>query len=158
MILYALACDKGHSFESWFRDSQAFEEQVAIGRVACPICRSAQVAKAIMSPAVVGARGLAAASADAPDGAARPSEMTGNVALLDTRSLELRALIRKTRDRLMAEGHDVGRQFATEARRIHEGTTPARQIYGQASVAEARDLLEDGIMVLPLPIVPEELN
>lgn len=157
MILYALACDGGHSFESWFRDSNAFDDQISVGHVVCPICRSAQVTKAIMSPAVLGTRGPAAASAP-PDGSPRLPEMTGNVALLDDRSLELRALFRKVRDKVIAEGHDVGRQFASEARRIHDGEAPARQIYGEASVAEARDLLQDGIMVLPMPIVPEELN
>ena len=52
----------------------------------------------------------------------------------------------------------MGADFAAEARRIHDGETPPRQIYGQASPAEARDLLDDGIMVLPMPVMPDELN
>ena len=173
MILYALACDSGHRFESWFRDSAAYDGQVAHDLVACPTCHSTHVAKAIMAPAVVGGRlgeragAASGASADTSDTASAGTALTDSlprsdasksVALMDDKSRALRDLIRGFRDKLVAEGHDVGADFAAEARRIHDGETPPRQIYGQASPAEARDLLDDGIMVLPMPVMPDELN
>jgi hypothetical protein len=50
MIRYALACDKGHSFESWFQDSAAYDKQAKRKLIACPHCGSVAVDKAIMAP------------------------------------------------------------------------------------------------------------
>lgn len=150
MIRYQLACDAGHGFESWFRDSQAYDEQAAAGLLACPVCQSARVGKSIMAPAVV-----ARASVPARE-AVRPAETP--VALLDETTQAARELLKAVREKILADAQDVGDAFATEARRIHEGEAPARQIHGVATLAETRELLEDGIRVLPVPVVPDELN
>ena len=50
MIRYALACDKGHTFESWFANSAAYDKQAKRSLIACPVCNSAKVEKAIMAP------------------------------------------------------------------------------------------------------------
>lgn len=52
---------------------------------------------------------------------------------------------------MLAQAEDVGERFADEARRMHHGETEHRQIRGQASVADALELLEEGVPVLPLP-------
>ena len=80
------------------------------------------------------------------------------VTLLDERRTELRRLARALRDKIMAETQDVGLRFPDEARRMHEGEIPHREIRGQATIDEARSLLEDGVMILPLPGAPDELN
>lgn len=154
MILYSLACDAGHRFDSWFRDSAAFEDQAARDFVVCPTCASTRVAKTIMAPAIVGGR---APMVQEPD-VATPTETATDVALLDPKRQKVRALLKELRDKVVADGVDVGASFPEEARRIHHGEAPTRQIYGQATIAEARDLVEDGIMVLPLPIVSDDLN
>ena len=147
MILYALACDAGHRFESWFRDSGTFDEQATRRLVTCPVCRSSMVAKSIMAPAVVGSRqGLPEAS------------VATQVALTDEPALALRAAARAFRDKVLAGGRDVGDRFPEQARRMHDGEIPHEPIHGQASLQEARSLVEDGIMILPVPVVPEELN
>ena len=151
MILFTLACDAGHRFESWFRGNDAFDEQVAGGLVECPTCRSTRIAKTIMAPAVLGARASLEPSSDIRAG-------VGVVALLDERRVELRALLKTMRETILAEGQDVGERFPREARRMHDGETPERQIHGKATPDEARRLIEDGIMILPIPIRPEELN
>ena len=56
MIRYALACDKGHTFESWFANSAAYDKQAKRGLVTCPHCGSAKVEKAIMAPRLSGTR------------------------------------------------------------------------------------------------------
>ena len=159
MIRYALCCDEGHRFDSWFYDSSAFDEQAGRGLVTCPICDSRHVVKAIMAPAVVarGARrqpvepatgsGTAVATTSAP----QPVELT----LVDDRR---RDMVRAFREKVLAETRDVGPSFAQEARRIHASDDADERIRGQATLAEARDLLEDGIMVLPLPTLPDDLN
>ncbi len=78
--------------------------------------------------------------------------------LLDERPGAARAMLKAWRAAVLAAGHDVGERFPEEARRMHDGDVPARPIHGKATPDEARDLLEDGIMILPLPSLPEELN
>ena len=155
MIRYALACDAGHRFESWFGSSAAFDSLLATGVLVCPSCGSHHVAKTIMAPAIVAKRGPAAKRAeDTPASGAAPVD----VALLDDKRQELRNAIRAFRDKVLADTQDVGTRFPEEARRMHDGEIAHREIRGQATIDEARALLDDGIMVLPLPTLPDDLN
>jgi hypothetical protein len=147
MIRYALVCSQGHEFESWFPSAAAYDEQTRRGLVACPECSSNQVAKAIMAPAVVGARARAA-----------PAEATAEVALLDRRQRALRDAVRTLRREIEAKTDDVGTKFAELARAMHEGETPERAIRGQATGAEVEALLEDGVGVMPIPAAADDLN
>jgi len=149
MIKYALACEKDHSFESWFPDSGSYETQARRGLIACPVCASTRVAKAIMAPAIVGGQ----------KAERRPIEASpAPVALLDERQQRLREMARRLRDEIVANTDDVGRKFPEEARAIHEGDAPARSIRGQATPDEARALIDEGVGVLPLPFLPDEFN
>jgi hypothetical protein len=148
MIKYALACDRGHEFESWFPSAAAYDAQARRGLVACPECGSNRVAKAIMAPAVVGAARAAAASTEAPN----------DVALLDRKQRALRDAVRALRREIEVNTADVGTKFAELARSMHAGETPERAIRGQASGAEVEALLEEGVGVLPMPTAPDELN
>ena len=133
MIRYTLACDQGHSFESWFKSGAAFDALHAVGHVECPVCGSARVDKALMSPAV---------------------SKTAPAAPLASPTPELEGKLRALRAHLDAHSHDVGQKFATEARRMHLGEVPERPIHGEARPDEARALIEDGVPVLPLPFPP----
>jgi len=148
MIKYALVCEKSHSFESWFPDSESFDRLARRGLVACPECDSIRVAKALMAPAVLGGKKTEAPAEAAP----------ANVALIDDRQQRLRDLAKELRQEIMTKTDDVGRRFPDEARAIHAGEAPLRSIRGQASPEEARALLEEGVGVLPIPHVPDELN
>ena len=157
MIKYALVCDASHEFESWFPGSESYEEQARRGFVACPFCQSTKVSKAIMAPNV--ARKDRAATLDEtapalPAAAATPQP----VALLDAKQQHLRAMMRELHDKIVATSDDVGDAFPEEARKMHDGETPARSIRGKASFEEARSLLDEGIPVLPIPDLPEERN
>ena len=81
-----------------------------------------------------------------------------DVSLLDDRRQELRGLVKAFRDKVLAETQDVGARFPQEARQMHDGDIPHREIRGQATLDEARALLEDGIMILPLPAAPDDFN
>jgi hypothetical protein len=148
MIKYSLSCEKAHSFESWFPNSDSYDVQARRGLIACPECGSARVSKAIMAPAIVGGE----KRQPRQEGPAAP------VALLDERQQRLREVARQLRQEIMANSDDVGMKFPEEARAIHEGEAPARSIRGQATAEEARALIEDGVGVLPLPFLPEEFN
>lgn len=131
MIRYSLRCANDHGFDSWFRSADAFDALSRRGDVQCPDCGSADVAKALMAPRV-------GPSATKPKDAPSPAELVA----------ALRREVEKNSDY-------VGTRFATEARAIHEGTSPRRAIWGEAHRDEARQLVEDGVPVAPLPFLPQ---
>src|ERR1700751_2823083 len=144
MIKYALGCAEGHAFDSWFPNSAAYEKQRKRGFVVCPECGSTRVDKAIMAPAAGG--GARAAVEDSP----------GIVA--DDRRRQAREFLVRMRREIEANTDDVGAKFPQLARAIHLGEEPERAIRGRASLAEAKSLLEDGVGVMPLPLLEDELN
>jgi hypothetical protein len=157
MIRYALRCDRDHEFESWFQSSSAYDAQVRRKLVTCPICGSAKVEKAIMAPRIVGKKGRAHAPEPA---AAPPTEVQGEApaSLMMTQELELRAKLKELRDHVVKNADNVGEQFPHEARAMHYGDKEHRPIYGEASPEEAKAMIEEGIEVSPLPVLPEDRN
>ena len=81
-----------------------------------------------------------------------------DIALLDPRRRAMRAALGALRTKILSEGHDVGTRFPDQARQMHDGAIPVQPIHGQATPDEARGLIEDGIMILPIPELPEGLN
>ena len=158
MIRYALVCEKGHAFESWFADSGAYDRQAKRGLVACPHCGSAKVEKAIMTPRLgtsrKGKRPAEAPATEAPAVAETPAP----VAMVSPQEHEFRAKLKELRDHLVKNADHVGPRFPEEARKMHYGETEHRSIYGEASPEEAKELVEEGIEVHPLPVLPEERN
>lgn len=155
MILYSLNCARDHNFDSWFRDSAAFDQQRARGLVACPVCGSAEVSKAIMAPAL--GRGSRKPEAEAAP-AATAVEPAQPVALMSEKEQALRAMLNAVREHVVTHSDYVGDEFAAKARRMHEGEEEKRSIYGEASRDEIRALIEDEIEVMPLPNAPDERN
>jgi len=144
MIKYALGCAEGHAFDSWFPDSAAYEKQRKRGFVVCPECGSTRVDKAIMAPAVVGAERAPVAAV--PE------------TVVDDRHRRAREFFLRMRREIEANTDDVGSKFPQVARAIHLGEEPERGIRGRASLDEAKSLIEDGIGVLPLPMLEDEVN
>jgi hypothetical protein len=144
MIKYALGCAEGHAFDSWFSDSASYDKQRKRGFVACPECGSTRVDKAIMAPAVVG--GDRATIQAVPE------------LVVDDRRRQAREFFVRMRREIEANTDDVGAKFPDVARAIHFGDEPERAIRGRASLAEAKSLLEDGVAVMALPMLEDELN
>jgi len=154
MIKYALACDKGHTFESWFADSGAYDKQAKRGLITCPVCNSAKVEKAIMAPRLSGARKRGAARE--ADASAAPDKAP--LAMMSPVEQELRAKLKELREHIVKNSDNVGEKFPEEARKMHYGETEHRSIYGVASLDEAKSLAEEGIEVHPIPALPDERN
>ncbi len=130
MIRYALACANGHDFEGWFGELADYDRQAADGRLACPVCASPDVRKAMMAPAISPAR-----------------ERQGLPAVMHEALGAMRRHVEETFDY-------VGDRFAKEARAIHAGEVEKRGIYGEASPTEVKSLVADGVPVAPLPPKP----
>lgn len=160
MIRYALSCEQSHAFESWFKSSDVFDSQVARKLLACPVCGSTKVEKAIMAPAVA-AHSKPRSPVAAPLEESPPSpavEEKSPMAMLSDRERELRDKLKQLRDHLVKNADYVGQEFPEQARRMHYGETERRSIYGEASPEEAAALSEEGIEFHPLPRLPDERN
>ena len=140
MIVFDLRCVTGHVFEAWFASSAAYDAQAAAGQVACPLCGDAQVTKAVMAPSIP-AKGNRRPDAPPP---AMVKEALRHLAQGQAQALD--------------GSQWVGDDFARRARAMHDGTEDAQKIHGQASLAEAKALVEEGVPVapLPFPVVPPE--
>lgn len=137
LIVIDLQCEEGHGFEGWFASSGAFEEQLAQGLIACPSCGNARIRRRPSAPYVQTRR------------SAEPSPPPSPAAI-DALTQQILVHLRQT-----ARGmEDVGERFAEEARRIHYGDSESRGIKGRADGEELRELLDEGILVLPIP--PDE--
>jgi hypothetical protein len=154
MIKYALHCERGHGFESWFPDSAGYEKQRKRGLIDCPVCGSTAIDKQIMAPNV-------RVSADIeihPPAAPQTAPADPAFVMASEQAQKLRAMIRELHAHVAANTEDVGARFAEEARKIHAGEADDRAIRGRASLEEAIELHEEGIGVLPLPPLPDERN
>ncbi|MBI5131134.1 MAG: DUF1178 family protein [Rhodopseudomonas palustris] len=166
MIRYSLRCDNGHQFESWFQSSSAYDSQVRRKLVNCPACDSTKVEKAIMAPRIVGKKGRGRAPEPVEAPASAPAAPTEGAAsgeasatpLLMAQERELRAKLKELRDHIVKTADNVGESFPNEARKMHYGDIEHRPIYGEASPAEAKALIDEGIEVAPLPVLPEDRN
>jgi hypothetical protein len=143
VIAYNLACARGHQFEGWFRDSAAYDVQEAGGTLACPVCGDVHVRKAIMSPSV-----------KTTVTKSKGRDLTPGTAPQPTRQQYVAGL-----RKFIAENAEyVGPRFAEEARKMHYGEAEQRHIYGESTLGEAKELIEEGIDVAPIPPDPDDLN
>jgi hypothetical protein len=167
MIRYNLVCAKGHEFESWFAGSAAYDRQAKRGLVECPICGSAKVGKALMTPRLARSGKSSPAAPAAPETAApetagpdapAASGAPAPVAVISPQEQELRTKLKELREHLVKNADNVGQRFPEEARKMHYGEKEHRSIYGTASPDDARALHEEGIAFAPLPVLPDEHN
>ena len=138
MIVFDLKCGQGHVFEAWFASGAAFDEQATAGQVRCPLCDDAHVGKAVMAPSI-------------------PAK--GNTRPVDVKSA-MRALA-AVQAKALKGSEWVGSAFPERARAMHSGDEAHAPIHGQASLAEAKALVDEGVAVAPLPLPvmpPEQLN
>jgi hypothetical protein len=150
MILYQFNCDRQHSFEAWFKDGATADRQLKRNTVECPACGSVKVAKALMAPRIGKTGGKEIAPVEAP----APAPIAAEGAKAAMLPAEMRKALLEIRRQVESNCDYVGDRFADEARKIHEGESQARGIYGEATDDEHRDLIEDGIDVARLPWIP----
>ena len=148
MIHYDLICEDGHEFDGWFSNSAAFDEQLHNGLVTCVHCGSAHVEKHLMAP------GIPVRGNRKSEPAAKPIL----AATVDPRQQKVVQLMRELRKAVEENAEYVGDNFAEEARKIHYEEAEKRGIYGETTAQDAEELIEEGIEIHPLPILPEDCN
>lgn len=157
MKVLNLQCSHEHAFEGWFASEDDFQSQLARGLVECPVCADRAITKGLTAPRLnLGAQPPAPAGRSAAPAAADRSDARGVIASPGV-DPKLQAAYLTAVRHILAHTEDVGERFAEEARRMHYGEADARNIRGQASAEETRELLDEGIDVLPL-VVPDALK
>jgi hypothetical protein len=175
MIRYTLVCDEHHEFESWFANSTAYDKQAGRDLVTCPLCGSAKVEKALMTPRL-GRSGSPSRRETHPESAGEPHQVQeapaqqpaeaapdakaspAPVVMMNPQEQELRRKLRELRDHLVKNAENVGQRFPEEARKMHYGEIEHRSIYGVASAQDAEALHEEGIAFSALPVLPDDRN
>lgn len=165
MIVFDLECRTGgHRFEGWFASSQDFARQQEQGLLVCPQCGAADVGKAVMAPNV-GRKGnqlVLAPTASPPEPAQAPAPVQAmRKGALPPEALQMMRKLAAMQAEALKSSRWVGENFAEDARAMHYGEREVEAIHGQATLDEARDLLEEGIEVAPLPfpvVPPSEAN
>lgn len=142
MIRYSLICDHGHEFEGWFSESADFDRQKESGFLTCPVCASGAISKTLMAPSVATAR----------------KKEESQKLVFDQVQKEAFIKLKEAVAAVKANSEDVGDRFPEEARKIHYGETEARGIIGNASPDEVHALIDEGIEVAPLPVLPDDVN
>lgn len=168
MIVFDLHCEHGHRFEGWFGSSDDYDSQLARGLVECPECGTSEVSKAPMAPAVPAkgntrsearpeAQHIAPAAAPVAPAEGAPvanREMPAEV----QQAMEKLA---QAQSKALKGSTFVGEDFAKQSREMHYGERDEAPIHGQATLKEAKALVDEGVPVAPLPFPvapPEKLN
>jgi hypothetical protein len=149
MIHYQLQCETGHGFDGWFADSASFDTQAKRGLLECPLCGTAKVERALMAPGIP-------KKGRPPRKTRKPAEPTPTPVAVTGDRLpdQLRATLQRLRAEVEQNCDYVGPAFADEARKIHNGESDRRGIYGETTPAEAEALADEGIEVAKIPWVP----
>ena len=160
MIVFDLSCGQGHRFEGWFGSSDDFASQKTRGLLSCPQCGDGAVEKAPMAPAVP-RKGNQRSEASVPAmSAAVPMQPMSNAPVPHEVQQAL-AKLAEAQARALKDSKWVGSRFAEDARAMHYGEIDPAPIHGEASVEDAKRLLDEGVEIAPLPFPvapPKALN
>tara|TARA_B100001057_G_scaffold20920_1_gene19375 strand:- start:101 stop:514 length:414 start_codon:yes stop_codon:yes gene_type:complete len=137
MILFNLRCsDCDYSFEGWFENTKDYNKQIKKDLVSCPACNSFQIKKALMAPNV-----------------AKKSNT-----IISNKNKSIASNIKKLKKIIEKEFDYVGDKFTEEAKKIKYGEVKERAIYGEASIEQTKELIDEDIDVLPLPFSTKKTN
>lgn len=160
MILFDIKCSDGHIFEAWFQNNEAYEQQIDNDLVECPLCGCTKTSKSLMSPNISAKgeiiREVYQSEQDSEDHKVTVSAHSNSSKEVSSDDVK-RALdhmhntMSKFRRQVEKSCEYVGDDFADEARKIHAGESEKRGIYGETTISETEELLEEGIDILPVP-------
>jgi hypothetical protein len=137
MIAFDLQCAKGHCFEGWFEDGNAYEEQIRKELISCPVCNDTSITKVLSAFAI---KKSFQSAKEVPSGHADPADLS-----------------KKVIEYVVKNFDNVGADFTKEALKMHYGVTEPRNIRGVSTIEEEKTLKKEGIQFfkIPLPTPPE---
>ena len=154
MIKYSLKCSEDfcsnkEPFDGWFQNSSSFEKQIKAGYISCPYCGSLKIRKNLMSPSVKTIKKI------------KPKINSKNIKYDEfhkktIKQVDMMVVLRNLKKEIQKNAEFVGKNFAKEAKAIHEGKSKERAIYGQAKAKDLEDLKSKNIDVITVPWVKED--
>ena len=137
MIVFSLNCsDCASSFEGWFENTKDYNKQIRKGLLICPSCNSTQIKKGLMAPNL--------------------SKKSNSI--ISKRNKSIASNVKKLKKIVEKEFDYVGDKFTEEAKKIKYGEVKERAIYGEASIEQTKELIDEDIDVLPLPFSTKKTN
>ena len=137
MIVFNLNCsDCAFSFEGWFENTNDYNKQIKKGLLTCPSCNNTQIKKGLMAPSV--------------------SKKSNSK--ISKRNKSIASNVKKLKKIIEKEFDYVGDKFTEEAKKIKYGEVEQRAIYGEASIEQTKELINEDIEVLPLPFSTKKTN
>lgn len=162
MIVYDLECRSGgHRFEGWFKSSADFAAQQERALLSCPYCGASDVGKAVQAARLSrkGNQAPAVPSRNSAPAIVEPAPIAN--APLPPQAIEMMYKLAEMQAEALKSSRYVGGNFAEDARAMHYGEREVESIHGQATIGEAKELLEEGIALMPLPFPvtpPDQAN
>ena len=137
MIVFNLNCSNcSFSFEGWFENTKDYNKQIKKKLISCSSCNSIKVKKGLVAPNVA---------------------KKSNSKILK-RNKSIASNIGKLKKIIEKEFDYVGDKFTEEAKKIKYGEVKERSIYGEASIEQTKELMDEDIDVLPLPFSTKKTN
>ncbi len=137
MIVLNLECETCKvSFEGWFDSLKDFSKQNNKKLINCPSCNSPKIKKNLVAPNV--------------------SKKSNSKDRLIKKSIA--SDISKIRKVIEKNFEYVGEDFTEEAKKIKYGERKDRSIYGEATIEQTKELIDEDIDVVPLPFNTKKTN
>ena len=154
MIKYSLKCSednckKMEPFDGWFQNSTSFEKQIKAGYISCPYCGSLNIKKNLMSPSVKSTKEI---KSKMNSKNIKHNELHKN----RNKEIDMMVVLRNLKKEIQKNAEFVGKNFAKEAKAIHEGKSKERAIYGHADTKDLKELKSKNIDVINIPWVQED--
>jgi hypothetical protein len=134
MIKYNLRCNNNHEFESWFSNSNEFDNLKKKKLLECIFCASKKIDKSIMAPMVFGSK----------ENNDELKIFNENLKKEKNKLLELRKYVENNFE-------FVGTNFSRKVREIYYDNKNKKMIYGTATSKERKELEAEGINLLSIP-------
>jgi len=154
MIKYSLKCSednckKMEPFDGWFQNSTSFEKQIKAGYISCPYCGSLNIKKNLMSPSVKSTKEI---KSKMNSKNIKHNELHKN----RNKEIDMMVVLRNLKKEIQKNAEFVGKNFAKEAKAIHEGKSKERAIYGHSDTKDLKELKSKNIDVINIPWVQED--
>ena len=159
MIKYKLKCKSTYcteqnEFDGWFQNIEAFEKQMSLGLINCPICGSQNIIKLLATPNVRKAKPQTTENTRiANDTLVTNSKKS----VLGNENLKnVTTILRTIKKEILKNSTFVGDKFVSEARSMKEGQIKERPIHGHGTKKEIQELRDEGIDVINIPWIPDD--
>ena len=134
MIKYNLKCSNNHEFESWFSDSEEFDNLKKKGLLECIYCSSKKISKSIMAPRISAVK-----------------EKNNDIFLENKILKKEKNNLLKLKNYIEKNFEYVGDKFSKEVREIYYDKKNKKMIYGTTTTKERKELADEGIDILSIP-------